>query len=468
MRILLVGSLSWNPERVLSLVERGHELWGVWTRSMAWDQGPYPVLGGDVRTIAAADAPRVIREEGIDVVYSLFQVYDRRIWAPARDGVEAGDAWTVLRFLLAERARGAFAAPIVRHWGFDVHNVDLEVAQALDGHLICNEEKHVFWRTPVAQGGAGIDVLGGCEVLTYLDGDRPKLEFATDRFSPRLSDGDGEPHTVCLGRPFGIDYVAAARAGIHVHVYGNSFDEAWRMIVRDLSPRVARRERALLRRYLHVHRSLQTVGASRADIWAAKTRWVEEFSRYDAGWSYLGRPLPWPDLDDRGAIPNRLSTYVLCGLPIVSDVRPGCVRYEEPRRLGIGIDLGPGGYPALRASLDEEIRTRARSERARAERAGYCFDASIDTLLATLERAREAYLAGPPVGRRAAPAGPPRLTSLATSPGIRGFLAGTRSRLREPGPLAWRVVLDEASEVVRRRTQPRQARRLERLLGEGP
>jgi hypothetical protein len=38
MRILMVGALSWNPERVRSLHERGHELWGTWARSMVWDR----------------------------------------------------------------------------------------------------------------------------------------------------------------------------------------------------------------------------------------------------------------------------------------------------------------------------------------------------------------------------------------------------------------------------------------------
>ena len=50
MKILLVGALAWNPERIRSLHERGHELWGLWSRSMAWDQGPYPALDGCLRT----------------------------------------------------------------------------------------------------------------------------------------------------------------------------------------------------------------------------------------------------------------------------------------------------------------------------------------------------------------------------------------------------------------------------------
>src|SRR5581483_7472752 len=123
VKILLVGSLSWNPERLRSLCERGHELWGLWARSMPWDQGPYPALEGCVRRVALADAASVIRDERIDCVYSLYQAYDPRLFAPPRDGVEH-DVWTLLRTLLGARAGGSFDAPIVRHWGFDVHNLD--------------------------------------------------------------------------------------------------------------------------------------------------------------------------------------------------------------------------------------------------------------------------------------------------------------------------------------------------------
>src|SRR3990172_6297788 len=201
MRILLVGALSWNPERIRSLCERGHELWGLWSRSMAWDQGPYPVLDGCVRPVSLADAARTIRDERIECVYSLFQVYDRRLWAPSAPGVAHGIC-TLLRSLLVERERGVFDVPIVRHWGFDVHNMDLDVVRALDGHVFCNREKHAYWTAPRREGGSGLYVGGDCEVVEFLDGDRPKLELMNDRFAERLSDGDGEIHTVCIGRPF--------------------------------------------------------------------------------------------------------------------------------------------------------------------------------------------------------------------------------------------------------------------------
>ena len=114
-------------------------------------------------------------------------------------------------------------------------------------------------------------------------------------------------HTVCVGRPFGIDYLAAARHGIHVHIYSNNYDERWS---RHLDTGIGDEAKGL-RRFVHVHPSLQTIGANWAEVKGTKSRWVREFSRYDAGWSYIGDPFPWKPLENRAAIPNRLSTYIL-------------------------------------------------------------------------------------------------------------------------------------------------------------
>lgn len=431
MNLLLVGALSWNPERIRSLHERGHRLWGLWARSMAWDQGPYPVLDGCVTPIALADAARTIRDQSIDAVYSLFQVYHPRLWGPAAPGVEH-DVWTILRSLLAERQRGAFDAPIVRHWGFDVQNLAPDVVRSLDGHLFCNRGKERYWRSRVRDGGCGVDAFDGCEVIDYLDGDRPKLEFMNDDYSERLSQRDGEIHTVCVGRPFGIDYLAAARRGIHVHVYGNAYDDAMRTIARDLSVADAGRETGLLRRHVHLHPPLQATGAGWEDVRRAKSSWVREFSRYDAGWSYVGRPLPWAPLDDRAAIPSKVSTYLLAGLPVIGDVRPGHYRYDELVRLGVNVDLD--GYDGLRERLDEEVRTRERGKRAVRERAGYSFDASIDPLLACIGEARDRYFARPHDERARAATGRRRLVHFNTSPDPRMLALGiVRPIVHPPG-----------------------------------
>jgi hypothetical protein len=470
VRILLVGALSWNPERIRTLCERGHRLWGLWSRSMGWDQGPYQATDGCVQPVTLDDAARTIREQKIDCVYSLFQVYHPRLWGPARAGVEH-DVWTLLRTLLLARARGEFDAPIVRHWGFDVQNIDPEIARAFDGQIFCNREKLAYWTAPLRQGGCGIDLLSECDVVDFLDSDRPKLEFMSDDRPERLSERTGEIHTVCIGRPFGIDYLAAARRGIHVHMYGNRFDDLYRMMARDLSLAGARREVGLLRRFLHVHPSLQTRDAPWDDVRRTKSTWVREFARYDAGWSYIGSPLPWEPLDDRGAIPNRVSTYLLAGLPVITDARPGFYRYDELARLGVGIDLVHSDYDALRSALDDEVRSGVRRANALRERAGYSFDATVDPLLDVLEQARARYFARPHAKRKRFAAHNRRLIHFSTSPDPRAQVRGLLRRLVPPSDAPGAppdgkldAVVRALGEQVRRQTVGWKAKLLARRL----
>lgn len=429
MKILLVGALSWNPERIRALCERGHSLWGLWSRSMSWEQGPYLATNDCIRQVTLNDVVKVIREERIDCVYSLFQVYHHRLWAAASDGVE-NDVWTALRTLLSARRQGKLDLPIVRHWGFDIQNMDLDVARAFDGQIFCNRQKFDYWTLPRRQHGCGIDPLGSDCLIDFLDGDRQKLEFMNDDFPEPLSSVTGEIHTVCIGRPFGIDYLAAARRGIHVHVYGNRFDDIVQMMARDITLAGAIREAKLLRRFVHVHPSLQTQDKPWEEIHRAKSRWVREFARYDAGWSYIGTPAPWDPLEDRGAIPNRHSTYMLAGLPVITNARPGFYRYDEPARLGVHVEFGENDYDKLRDRLDREVRTGERRANAVRERAGYSFDATADALIGFLANAAERYFRRPLRERTHFVSDNQRLIHFFTSPGFRSHALGL---MRIPG-----------------------------------
>jgi hypothetical protein len=438
MKLLIVGALSWNPERIRSLCERGHQLWGVWSRSMAWDQGPYAVAEGCIRQVAPTEAAATVREHGIDCVYSLFQAYDRRLWAPPSSTV-MHDVWSLLRGLLEDRSRGHIDVPIVRHWGFDVHNLDPHVTEALDGHIFCNREKLEYWTRPRADGGRALEIFGDPSHHVFLDGDLPKLEFMNERFAEPLSETDGEIHTVCVGRPFNVDFIAAARRGIHVHVYSNDVDDVHRAIAGSLSVRAARRSAAMLGRYLHVHQPLQPVGTGWRAVQETKSRWVQEFSRYDAAWSYIGTPFAWDPLDDRAAIPNRLGTYLLAGLPVISDRRPGFYRYDELRRLGVQVELVDSDYDSLRVGLEDEVATRERRDNARAARGGHSFDATIEPLLGGLEAARERYFSKSHTARtRYDPGGKGRLIHFYS--GRRRLRASWAHRRRLLAPLRSRAL----------------------------
>ncbi len=385
MNILLTGALSWNPERMIILAEKGHRLFGLWSRTMAWEQGPYAFARGAITELDLENALDLLRSGDIDIVYSLFQMYDQRLWArEAGRGIE--DAWTQLRKLLEEKRRGAFRAPIVRHWGFDIHSLDLDVVRALDGQIFCNKHKHRYWTAPRRDGGCGLDLGLEHQEVAYMDSDLPLREFMNNRFAPKLSDGDREIHTVCIGRPLGINFERAARQGIHVHVYGNSYDDLATLIARGLSPASFARVRSLIDTYVHIHPSIQASDATLAAIREVKNRWVEEFSRYDAGWSYVGRPLPWPLLEDQAAIPNRLGTYLLAGLPVIAEKLPGFDRYDSLGENGVAVDFAPPDYARLATDLRCLDKLALMNEKARSCRERFSFDATVDPLIGYFER----------------------------------------------------------------------------------
>ena len=199
-----------------------------------------------------------------------------------------------------------------------------------------------------------------------------------DRFAERLSEADGEIHTVCVGRPFGIDYLAAARRGIHVHVYPNSFDDVYRT-----------------RRRPACHGGAQgTPGCSPVSPCAPLSRRRERAGpRFARTKSALGRgvlplrrrlvvhrdPVPWDPLDDRAGLPNRVSTYLLAGLPVISDRRPGTTATTSCD----GSASRSSSWTRLRRpsarARERSVRARRRDQ-ARGASGGYSFDATIDPL----------------------------------------------------------------------------------------
>jgi hypothetical protein len=223
-----------------------------------------------------------------------------------------------------------------------------------------------------------------------MDSDLPSRDFLNDRFAPKLSDQDGEIHTVCVGRPLGIDLVEAALNGINVHVYGNNVDDVARVVAHGLRLGGFARLPGLARRYIHLHAPLQPTGGSLEEIRATKHRWVEEFSRYDAGWSYVKRPLPWPRLEDEAVVPNRHATYLLAGLPIIAERLPGYYRYDSLNQHRVAIDFCRD-YAQLAVQLRDRSKLGEFSENVRRCRELFTFDATLDALIEYFQNVSDRY-----------------------------------------------------------------------------
>ena len=346
LRILLVGSLGFNPERVLALRERGNSLLGLWTpQPDFWDTaGPLPFPG--VRELPASDWRRELREAAPDVIYALlnwqalpfihevFRYNQRHLGIPfvfhfkeSPMMAQRAGLWSELHTLVTQSWGRIFASAELREW------FELYLGDTFDR------------RTSLV-----------------LDGDLPRRDWMTDDWAAKLSDTDGEIHTVCVGRTVLGDVDALAAQGVHLHIYAQPYAQ-----------RGSRWAGSRPGGHLHLHEPVRPQD------------WVAELSRYDAAWGHVVpsgnggdlRRAVWNDLN----LPARLGTYAAAGLPWIHLRNGG--HTVAANRLGDRLDLGLtyDTEEDLAARLRTEIADRARTGSAIRNRAELSFDQHADTLL---------------------------------------------------------------------------------------
>ena len=352
LRILLVGELAHNPERVLVLSERGHELFGLWTPDPLWFNTVGPLPFGHVTDLPQEGWREAVREVRPDVVYALLN------WqaVPFAHEVLSADlgvpfVWHVKEGPHFNRQRG--------HWR---QLVDLHLRS--DGQVYSSPELREWFAAAVPGTRDGLAMV--------LDGDLPKAEsIDPSPRSPLLSDGDGLLHTVIPGRPMGpAPGVVAelAALGVRLHLYGAKAAAQmrdWVAEVQRLAPGA-----------LHLH---DQVDAS---------RWVQEFSQYDAGWLHDVRSgnrgdirsATWDDVN----YPARLATLAAAGVPVLQPDNAGSV--VATQTLARTRDLGV--FWRDPQHLVDQLRDRPRMHALResvwAQRADFTFDAHADELVAFL------------------------------------------------------------------------------------
>jgi glycosyltransferase involved in cell wall biosynthesis len=348
LKILMVGELGFNPERVMAFEERGHKLYGLWINEPeTWDTtGPFAF--GNVGHIPHdrnwRDAVRAIRP---DIIYALLN-------------------WQALR-LIDEVREAKLGIPIVFHfkegpmlcYEKGLWPALMRILRESAGQVFINEENLEWFQL------ATDDLFNPARTL-ILDGDLPKIDWMTGDWAPKLSAQDGLIHTVCSGRPLGIERFAdLAAAGIHVHLYGVSFQQGWPNWVRE----------GLESGILHVHPTVEP------------SDWVRELSQYDAGWFHVYDSHNGGDLGRAGwggdlNLPARLGTYAAAGLPwIMRDNRPARIalrRIAEQHDVGIYFR----DYHDLSAQLRDGARLAELTANMRACRTLFAFDTHVDRLVA--------------------------------------------------------------------------------------
>lgn len=370
LKILLVGELAYNADRVLALEEAGHTLYGLWMSDPYWYNAVGPLPFGHVKDLHRDGWQRAVRDIQPDVIYALLN-------------------WQAVPFV-HEICMQNSRIPFVWHFkegpficmekGTWPHLVDLY--RRADG-LIHSSPEMGEWVEATIPG------LHDAKPSLVLDGDLPKRDWFPDRRSPLLSSKDGEPHTVVPGRPIGLNperMAQLAAAGVHVHFYGDFTQGQWVAWIEKVQ--------AVAGNYFHLHPQVD------------QERWVEEFSQYDAGWLHFFesrnhgeiRRADWDDLN----YPARIATLAVAGVPLLQRDNPGArVATQTLAREG---DLGL--FFTTMESLGKQLRNQEQMAALREsmwrQRAEFMFDSHIDRLVSFLREVIRTSHAGE-TGRVARP-----------------------------------------------------------------
>lgn len=349
LKILLVGELAYNADRVLALEELGHKLYGLWTRTPSWFNTVGPVPFGHVEDLPHDNWREAIRQMRPDVIYALLN------WQAVPFAHEVLTAVQDVPFIWHFK-EGPFICLEKGNWPqlIDLHRKS-------DGQIFSSPEMAEWFDTVVP----GLSLR---KLTHILDGDLPKRDWFDQPRAPLLSETDGEIHTVAPGRPIGLhpqDVVELASHGIHLHFYGEMTQGLWLQWIEKV--------RAAVPEYLHLHPNVE------------QSRWVSEFSRYDAGWLHIFassnggdiRRVDWDDLN----YPARLGTLAVAGLPMIQKANEGSIVATQTlcKKLGTGVFFDTAAD--LAAQLRDRNRMLAIRERVWQQRHLFTFDHHVPQLI---------------------------------------------------------------------------------------
>lgn len=204
LRVLLVGELSFNTERVLALAERGMRLHGLWTSDGLGDSTVGPLPFGHVTDLPRHGWREALRELHPDLIYAQLN-------------------WRAVPFTL-EVLDAAPGVPFVWHYK------ESPQRSAVRGEWpqleqLCTRADAVVLSSPQVRAWFELALPGRLDPATtlVLDGSAPKADWFDGFPARRLSEADGEVHTAVLGRPLGFDagfLAALAARGVHLHFHG--------------------------------------------------------------------------------------------------------------------------------------------------------------------------------------------------------------------------------------------------------
>jgi hypothetical protein len=347
LKILLVGELAYNPERIFTFEEYGHKLYGLWMEKPSFSfstVGPLPF--GNVTDIPYDNWEKKVAEIQPDIIYATLNFGAIPL------------AYEVLKKnpgipFVWHFKEGPFVCMQNGTW-----NKLIELYDKADGKIYINPEIKKWYEQFIPDTGLSF----------IMDGDLPKISYFTDNFSTRLSENDGDIHTVVPGRIVGVspqDIKILADNKIHLHLYMENYHEMRESFNKEIQ------KTALDYFHLHPH--------------CPADRWVEEFSKYDAGWlhcfdsqnngniNYAG----WNDLN----MPARMNTLAAAGLPMIQKKNKQHIvamkSHIEANHMGVFFDT----YEELAVLLKDAAYMQDLRNNALKHRYSFCFDYYVQDLI---------------------------------------------------------------------------------------
>ncbi|MBQ6652991.1 MAG: glycosyltransferase, partial [Prevotella sp.] len=349
LKILLVGELAYNSERIYALEEAGHRLYGLWAKPRFCYSTVGPLPFGHVEDVPYRNWQERVREIAPDIIYGLLST----------SAIE----------LAHEVLSARLGIPFVWQFKEGPHEAMkagmwkklIDLYTYADGRMFLNPEIKKWYELFMPPSA-------GQNMSLVIDADMPKSESLTDAFSEKLSDTDGEVHTVVTGRIVGLspeEFKVLSDNSIHLHVYSEnmvSADEAFMPFMK------------INDKYFHIHRH------------CPQSRWVEEFSKYDAGWLHSVKShndgnllrANWSDLN----LPARINTLAFAGIPMIQRSNMGQINAQRSYVEKYGMGIFYNTIYGLVAQLKDKEFLRQTEENVRKHRGAFAFDSHIDELTA--------------------------------------------------------------------------------------
>lgn len=347
LKILLVGELAYNPERINALEELGHQLFGLWMHNPSFSfstVGPLPF--GHVTDISYDNWEEEIKKLKPDIIYGLLNFGAVPLaYEVLKKNPEIPFIWHFKEGPSICQQRGLWEQLMYLYY-------------YADGKIYINQEIKDWYE----------QFIPSRSLAMILDGDLPKINYFTCEFSPRLSEVDGEIHTVVPGRIIGVnfdDIKLLAEKKIHLHLYIENYVEGKQPFI-SKALKVAPK-------YFHIHPHCEP------------RKWVKEFSLYDAGWLHCFdstnkgclRDATWNDLN----MPARMNTLAAAGLPMIQKDNTGHIvamqSHIKQRNMGIFFKT----YEDLAEQLHDKNKMKELRKSVLTHRQEFAFDTHAQELV---------------------------------------------------------------------------------------